>query len=217
MPCRTLPCPILRWGALRWGALRWGGRVLESPPGACPTLASTLHVRSCRLGLWKGVFVTEWSLVMSVGAGCGRGVWCHRMRPGSTLCICHHHPRQAPACPVVLHIAPCQAFDKLLTGINDIVENRIESNLRTVSKVLIVNFSNSGSFTPETFVRDNTPSVAASTALLQVLFGRAHVHCIGPRYPAVRLPCVSPCSAAVCTTPNLWHALVDFGTRMRTR
>jgi hypothetical protein len=85
--------------------------------------------------------------------------------------------------PVVLHIAPCQAFDKLLTGINDIVENRIESNLRTVSKVLIVNFSNSGSFTPETFVRDNTPSVAASTALLQVLFGRAHVHCIGPRYP----------------------------------
>jgi hypothetical protein len=67
--------------------------------------------------------------------------------------------------------ARLQLFDKLLTGINDIVENRIESNLRSVSKVLIVNFSNSGSFTPETFVRDNMSSVSASTAYLQVRMG----------------------------------------------
>jgi hypothetical protein len=56
----------------------------------------------------------------------------------------------------------------LLLGINDIVENRIEANLRTASKVLIVSFSNSGSFTPETFVRDNLAPVNASAGLLQV-------------------------------------------------
>jgi hypothetical protein len=61
-----------------------------------------------------------------------------------------------------------QKLDELVHNINDIIENRIESNLRIVSKASAFVFVDGSSFSPDSFVRDQQVHADALAAVLQV-------------------------------------------------
>lgn len=58
-------------------------------------------------------------------------------------------------------------LEELITNINDIIENRIEKNLKIVSKTLLVDLPDSQSFTVEEFVRMLEKHISKQSTLLQ--------------------------------------------------
>jgi dynein heavy chain len=58
-------------------------------------------------------------------------------------------------------------LEELVTNINDIIENRIEKNLKIVSKTLLVDLPDSDSFTVEEFVKMQIKHIAQQSTLLQ--------------------------------------------------
>ena len=58
-------------------------------------------------------------------------------------------------------------LEELVANINDIVENRIEKNLKIVSKTLLVDLPDSDSFTVEEFVKMQEKHIAKQSTLLQ--------------------------------------------------
>lgn len=58
-------------------------------------------------------------------------------------------------------------LEELVTNINDIIENRVEKNLKLVSKTLLVDLPDSESFTVEEFVRMQEKHIAQQSTFLQ--------------------------------------------------
>jgi dynein heavy chain len=58
-------------------------------------------------------------------------------------------------------------LEELVANINDIIENRIEKNLKIVSKTLLVDLPDAESFTVEEFVRMQEKHIAKQSTLLQ--------------------------------------------------
>jgi dynein heavy chain len=58
-------------------------------------------------------------------------------------------------------------LEELVVNINDIIENRIEKNLKIVSRTLLVDLSDSDSFTVEDFVKMQEKHIAKQSTLLQ--------------------------------------------------
>ena len=58
-------------------------------------------------------------------------------------------------------------LEELVTNINDIIENRIEKNLKLVSKTLLVDLPDAESFTVEEFVKMQEKHIARQSQLLQ--------------------------------------------------
>ncbi|CAM9799127.1 unnamed protein product [Ectocarpus fasciculatus] len=58
-------------------------------------------------------------------------------------------------------------LEELVANINDIIENRIEKNLKIVSKTLLVDLPDSDSFTVEEFVKMQEKHIALQSTLLQ--------------------------------------------------
>lgn len=58
-------------------------------------------------------------------------------------------------------------LEELVTNINDIIENRIEKNLKIVSKTLLVDLPDAESFTVEEFVKMQEKHIAKQSTLLQ--------------------------------------------------
>lgn len=58
-------------------------------------------------------------------------------------------------------------LEELVANINDIIENRIEKNLKIVSKTLLVDLPDSDSFTVEEFVKMQEKHIARQSTLLQ--------------------------------------------------
>lgn len=58
-------------------------------------------------------------------------------------------------------------LEELVANINDIIENRIEKNLKIVSKTLLVDLPDSNSFTVEEFVKMQEKHIAKQSTLLQ--------------------------------------------------
>ncbi len=55
-----------------------------------------------------------------------------------------------------------------MCNVNDIIENRIEKNLKLVSKTLLVDLPRDKSFTLEDFVRCQQEHIKSQAVLLQV-------------------------------------------------
>jgi dynein heavy chain len=67
-----------------------------------------------------------------------------------------------------VHIhAGLRKLEELVANINDIIENRIEKNLKIVSKTLLVDLPDAESFTVEEFVRMQEKHIARQSMLLQ--------------------------------------------------
>ena len=70
--------------------------------------------------------------------------------------------------------APVQVFtglrrlEELVVAINDVIENRIEKNLKIISKTLLVDLPIDKSFTLEDFVRCQQDHINTQAVLLQV-------------------------------------------------
>src|SRR3546814_12592724 len=58
-------------------------------------------------------------------------------------------------------------LEELVTNINDIIENRIEKNLKIVSKALLVDLPDEDSFTVDEFVRMQEKHISKQSTLLQ--------------------------------------------------
>lgn len=58
-------------------------------------------------------------------------------------------------------------LDELVSNINDLIENRIEKNLKIVSRTLLVDLPESDSFTVEEFVKMQEKHIVKQSALLQ--------------------------------------------------
>ena len=63
--------------------------------------------------------------------------------------------------------AGLRKLDELVANINDLIENRIEKNLKIVSKTLLVDLPESDSFTVEEFVKMQEKHILKQSALLQ--------------------------------------------------
>ncbi len=66
------------------------------------------------------------------------------------------------------NIIGLQKLEELVTNVNDIIENRIEKNLKLVSKALLVDLPRDKSFTLEDFVRCQQEHIKVQAVLLQV-------------------------------------------------
>ena len=60
-----------------------------------------------------------------------------------------------------------QKLEELIANVNDVIENRIEKNLKLVSKTLLVDLPRDRSFTLEDFVRCQQEHIKAQAVLLQ--------------------------------------------------